>query len=199
MKLKNFPKTYKLLQEYLHLTFGNADIACPYWINKLSRRQILIFLRQNRIGVDCSGFVYNLANYLDKEKGGEGLARKLFNKKIFPRWNPAWRTSVQILTSNAKTREIKLSDIRVGDLIRLTSGRHVLFVIDVTGKYITYAHSSKFLTKKSGVHLGKIKVTDRLKGLEDQLWLEKTPKGESFGKKYFDPSQGDSLRRFNWW
>ncbi|EKD58117.1 MAG: hypothetical protein ACD_57C00026G0003 [uncultured bacterium] len=96
-------------------------------------------------------------------------------------------------------KKINLKDIGVGDLIRNRGGRHVLFVVESNNNSLTYVHSSTMLTKETGVHLGTIKIVDWEKGLEGQIWLEKTSDGENFGKKYFNPSNGDSIKRFNWW
>jgi len=234
MQLKKYPKTYKLLRDYLNLSFGSTLINCPYWINKvkkgirgpysgkgtpkqivraalvrarkknvqlgkLAKKELRAFLRQNRIGVDCSGLVFNLANSLDRERGGQGIAPRIFNRNKFPDWNPAWRASAEKLTNDKVAKKINLKDIGVGDLIRNRGGRHVLFVVESNNNSLTYVHSSTMLTKETGVHLGTIKIVDWEKGLEGQIWLEKTSDGENFGKKYFNPSNGDSIKRFIWW
>jgi len=234
MQLKKYPKTYKLLVDYMQIGFGETTVNCPYWINKLakgmrgpysgkgtpsqikhaaslrasklgidltrlSQSGLLTFLKQNRIGIDCSGLVYNLVDCFDKEKGGQGVAPRLFGSLDFPDWNPAWRANADKLTSHQVTRKVELTNVHVGDLIRLQNGKHVLFVVDKTSGSLSYVHSSRLLTKVTGVHLGKITIIDWGKGLEVQNWLEATPNGASFGQKYFNPVVGDSLRRFTWW
>jgi hypothetical protein len=231
---KDYPKSYRLLQNYLNLDFGNTKIKCPYWINKLDKkirgpfggkglpgqlvgavkRRALVqkikiaqlgeqelnqFLQKNRIGVDCSGFAYNLTNSIDRERGGNGIAEHLFGIKKFLNWNPAWRAGSKVLTDESVTKKVKTKNVQIGDIIRIDAGNHVMVVVSVKKKEITYAHSSKLLTRITGVHLGKIRIKDANKDLSYQEWEELTPAGDSLGRKYLFSEKGDGLRRFNWW
>lgn len=168
-------------------------------IGSFSKSQLLGFLKKERIGIDCSGFAYNFLNQMDKEKGGNGIADDLFKRKTFPDWNPAWRASVDVLTNKENSRELELKEVKIGDMIRIKGGRHMMVVVDISGKSIIYAHSSKVLTKKEGVHVAEILIRDLNTKLADQKWQEESQNGGNFGKESFSAAKGDSLRRFNWW
>jgi len=144
-------------------------------LETMSSVQIRQFMRQKRIGVDCSGFVFHVLNFLQPgfwqgSKMAPGTSK-----------NPARRLNAAALTSQENTSAVsKVADIRVGDLIPISFGGrkvdHVLIVVDINDKKITYAHSS-FKTPNDGPHLGKIKIVDKNLGLKEQEWLEKTKEG----------------------
>jgi hypothetical protein len=77
----------------------------------------------------------------------------------------------------------------------LKQGRHVAIVVKAVPRQLIYAHS----TYGAGPHLGKIQILDPNQGLDSQIWLEKTRKGENYGKKYFYPQKGDGVRRLKMW
>jgi hypothetical protein len=226
-------KTLSLLNDYLLLPFKHQRVACPYWINDLSKgikgpfsgkgtprqivsvayrrakalkinldslnkEELIVFLMDNRIGVDCSGFVFHLLNSLDKEKGGDGISRKYLKNIEIPGWRASWRVSADMLSSEEFTRKIKLEDIRPGDMIRLLKGKHVAFVVEVNTDSIVYAHSSTF-TMKRGCHLGKILIKNRDKELENQSWEELSMNGKNYKDFAFFPDSGDSVVRQVWW
>jgi len=217
-----------LFYQYSHLPLGGKEIVCPYWknnlrrmifgpfggkgkpgqiveatkkeaekaridLNKMREKEILKFMKRKKIGIDCSGFVFWLLEALDREKGGRGiglLARK---------------TNVKLLTSDKVSLAVEsLPKIKVGDLIRLNEGKHLAIVISLKKKAdgelveIEYAHSSN-QTFLPGVHLGKIKIVGPGQPLEKQIWLEKTKRGRNYGKNFYLPSEGDSIRRLKLW
>jgi len=176
-----------------------------------SESEIFAFMNENEIGVECSGFAYHLlhayvveilnkplSSILAKPKGIiNALVWVLFKQGIVRHVN------ADMLTSEKNTIKVAhLSDVRVGDLIRLsvkTPGDHVLLVVDVTKKLgviesITYAHSSYQRTVSQGPHTAHIRVIDSAKGLHDQDWQEKTPAGVSYSI-HFHPERGDGIRR----
>jgi len=168
-------------------------------LSRLNEHEVLEFLKQNRIGVDCSGFAYNLLNRMDKEKGGNGIADDIFAQKVFNNWNPAWRAGANILTGNKVSKSVALEDVALGDMIRLDNGRHVAVIVGKTNDKITYAHSSRALSRKKGVHLGTIHITDAKKGLLEQRWDERSANGRSLAKNFLNVKNGDGLKRFKWW
>lgn len=167
-------------------------------LQKLTYKQILNFMKKNRIGVDCSGLVFHLANCFDKETGGTGIANKLLENNKLPSWRAAWRVNANRLTDPEYTTEVSLANVRVGDMIRVMGGKHVFFVVEVVKNTIVYVHSSFLSTKESGVHLSKIKIINRQKDLSYQQWYEKTLDGKNYGKQHFNKNAGDSIRRFKW-
>jgi hypothetical protein len=169
--------------------------------------QITDFMVKQGIGIDCSGYVYNildkylqktkrvsLARYLLRYPGMVGrIERLLFSK------NRVRLINGTALTSDLNTIKInKISEIKPGDLLRLTPhdwpGKHPAIIIDINRQYLTYTHSSEY-SKIQGPHFAKIKIIDSNKGLESQQWLETTYYGENYGKILFDPQRGDSARR----
>jgi len=155
------------------------------------------FLEANRIGIDCSGFVYHLLNQLNKEKGGREISSIYLKDNKVPAWRASWRVNADMLTSNKFTKKIRLYFVQPGDLIRLLGGKHVAIVVKVEKNFIIYAHCSNY-TKVKGCHLGKIIIKDWFKNLEDQVWLEETENGESYKTNSYFPNLGDSLRRPMW-
>ncbi|KKR34388.1 MAG: hypothetical protein UT63_C0002G0033 [Candidatus Gottesmanbacteria bacterium GW2011_GWC2_39_8] len=211
---------YKFIEPFLKMRVGNKTVRCPYWMNKLQDGKVKVrgrfngkgtaqeiekalneavgkyhsnlplrkIAKKERIGIDCSGFVYQILEKIYQEKE---LGKKL--DEVFS--GGINRTNANTLTGSKFSQGVnKVSEINIGDLVRLMGGTHVLIVVKKTSKYITYAHSSDRRTKIKGVHLGKIVITDQNGDLSKQVWLEKSPEGDSFGK-YFRPGKGDSIFR----
>lgn len=180
------------------LVQATLDVAKMQKVNlgDLSIRQIENFMKKNRIGIDCSGLAYWLLDVLDKEKGGNGLEDDIPGAK----GRFLTRASVEMLTNDEVSKQInKISDVKVGDMIRVQEGKHMAVTIRIRKvkdqiKELVYAHSSN-LTKVKGVHTDKILIKNPDGGLENQIWQEKTAKGENYGKKYFWPERRDGVRR----
>lgn len=150
------------------------------------------FARRERIGIDCSGFVYRVLDELVSLKYRNCQIRKL--KGVFE--GGINKTSAWTLTSLTYCVPVKkISDIQIGDMIRLWSGKHIAIIIKLNGKEIIYAHSSSISTKMQGVHESTIGITDANKPLKKQCWEEETRRRENFGKKYFNPEVGDGVYR----
>ncbi len=142
-------------------------------LKRMSSEEVHAFMRSQKIGLDCSGFVFQVLAFLKPK----------FWKKL--QWgsgkslNPIRRFSAADLTSERNSKSIlKTGEIRKGDLIALSldnkSGKidHILIVVDVSPKKIIYAHSST-KTKVTGPHLGEIKIANPDLALEKQNWQEK--------------------------
>lgn len=172
-------------------------------LNKLTKEEILAFMKNKRLGVDCSGFVFWMLDTLDREKGGNGIADDIPGSS--GRFLPA-RANVMMLSSDEVSLPVKLKEVKVGDMIRLNNGKHVVIILRILRnvgdlekvKEIEYAHSSG-RTKIQGVHLGRIKVNDSLKGLEAQLWEEKAIDGQNYGQTNYLSQAGDNIRRLKIW
>jgi len=172
-----------------------------------SADQIRDFMVKHGIGVDCSGFVYNVLDEYLRASGQPGLAGRI---RRFPglkgradsllfRSRAVRRASASTLTSDLNTTHIeKAAEIKPGDMLRLThaswAGNHIAIVVEVTPKLITYAHSSVY-TPVTGTHFGQIKIVDKSLGLEKQRWLEQTSDGKNYGQDAFVPARGDAVRR----
>jgi hypothetical protein len=134
--------------------------------------------KRSRIGIDCSGLVYRLLNFIVQSNN----ERKIENlDQIFE--GGINKTNADKLTSSEYSTKIEnIKDIRTGDMIRIMSGKHLLAIIDVDQKSITYLHSSSINTKIKGVHKGKIMINNLNKRIELQTWLEETKNGKSYAK-----------------
>lgn len=132
-------------------------------LGKATAVEIRKFMIKNKLGIDCSGFVYHLLNYLLKKTGKGSLMDNGFPK--------ASSTNVEILTNRKFTIPVDgFENVKPGDLIRLTNqygGFHVFLVLDRNG-VITYAHSSENGNSK-GVCLEKISNDNLPKNL-DGIW-----------------------------
>lgn len=122
-------------------------------LDKASVEEIRDFLRQNKMGIDCSGFVYRMLNYLSQEVTGKSL-----EGHGLPH---VGRTNVNKLTSDEFSIPVKsFNESQPGDVIKLDSSSpdgipHAVIILDNKDGIVTYAHSSK-QTDPEGVHTGKI-------------------------------------------
>lgn len=91
----------------------------------LTDKEIYNFQKKNQIGIDCSGLVSNLLNFI---LGSNVL--------------PVTQTSANALTSIPLSVQVPLTDIQTADLIRQKNGHHVIFVIEKINDTIFYVHSS---------------------------------------------------------
>lgn len=149
------------------------------------------FAKRERIGIDCSGFVFHVLDKLIRLKYRGCPVPNL--SCVFPLGIK--RTNADIFTSRKYCLPIKkISDCHLGDMIRIMGGKHVAIILEVSSSYIVYAHSSQG-TKIPGVHFGEIKIINENKSLGQQQWLEETRRGENFGKRYFNPKKGDGVYR----
>lgn len=156
-----------------------------------NQKNFIKFARRNRIGIDCSGFVYQVLNQLVILEF-KNVKVKSINEVFTDGIN---KTDVKLISSQKFTDKIdKLVEIQLGDFIRLNGGRHVVLILTTDNNFISYVHSSD-LTQKTGVHLGNIKIVNKNQSLSNQVWLEKAKTGENFGKKYFKVNLGDGIYR----
>jgi hypothetical protein len=150
-------------------------------LSKMTSVQIRQFMKRKKIGLDCSGFAFQILEFLFP-----GFWRWL---KMAPgkSHNPIRRFNAAALALPENTVEVRrIDDARIGDLIPLRFKRrgsvdHVMVVVDVAKGKIVYAHSSS-ITPVSGPHLGEIRVVNSKKRLGEQEWLEMTREGRSLGK-----------------
>lgn len=177
------------IKEKLNKRLNNLPVDLKFEFTPETVRK---FAKRERIGIDCSGFVYRVldellhigyrnTNYknLDKVFGG-GIDK----------------TNVKRLTSPQYSREIRnIRDFKLGDIIRLWGGKHAVIIIRNNLKELVYAHSSSLSTKIQGVHTAIIQLVKVKRSLKDQKWLEEARTGENFGKKYFNPEKGDGVFR----
>lgn len=152
---------------------------------------LYLLAKQKRIGLDCSGFAYQMLGFFT----ASGIITKTRNPdEIFP--GGINRTNVKKLTDGKFSEIITAKeDVGTGDLIRMQGGNHILVVIGTGNGRIWYAHSSSAkYTRVSGVHLGEIIFTNKTGDLRSDTWEEKTVAGISYGRLLV-PEKGDGIYR----
>ena len=174
-------------QELLRLLSENAQSRAIAG----NQDNLRLLAKRNRIGIDCSGFIYRVWDFLIKHKFGKSEFLSLDD--IFP--GGINRTNAQSLTDKkAAVRINQIKEIQFGDCLRLNSGRHVAFIKEITAEKLVYIHASSSLTLIQGVHKGMILIKDSEKKLTDQVWLEEAGDGDTL-KKYFKTETGDGIWR----
>jgi len=179
-------------------------VACAYRIAKshkinldtLSKDELTCLLKEYRLGIDCSGFVFHLLNSIYKENHKENIADILLPNNTLPGWRAVWRCSASRLTSDDYSTAIQLDVVQAGDMIKTMGGSHVMIITEVNEDQITYAHSSYLSTKLEGVHLGVIKIDASDKDIKEQYWQEMTSDNKAYNRKFLLP--GDGFRRPKW-
>jgi hypothetical protein len=176
-------------------------------LQQASSAQIHHFMLENGIGIDCSGFVYNVLDKYLLETLGKSLGKFVqiypgikgkIEQRIFSH-NRVRKCSAKTLTSDLNTIKISaVKDIQPGDMIRFTlptwAGKHIGIITEVIKDTIIYAHSGE-KSKEGGPHFAEIKILDPQKDLGEQKWLEKHENGSSYKEHAFHPEKGDSVRR----
>jgi len=187
----------------LQITRATNKAAKDYKVdlNQLTPAEIRKFMEHHRIGVDCSGFVFHMADALDRERGGQGIWKKVEGV----RGKGVNRVNAFCLTNKKNSLTIrKVGQIQVGDFIRFNGGRHIAIVTRIKREKkgppieVTYAHSGR-LSSITGVHLAKFLVEDPEKDLNKQNWFEKTRKGYDFLATSFSEKEGDGIKRLKIW
>jgi len=171
-------------------------------LKKLDAEDLKKFLVDHHLGIDCSGLVYHV---LDTELKAHGL-RSLNKYLKFPFIKNPFRKLLTILrpVESAGVRTIcheqncvpvnEISKIQPGDLVAIIGGgekqdrNHVLIVHEVTNVgdevVIHYTHSMQWLGDgeyNHGVRQSEIQITDKNKGLLDQIWFE--PEALTYARK----------------
>lgn len=173
----------------------DAAIEDKIKLKNLNSEEIYKFMKKKRIGLDCSGFTYQLLNFLDFQKGGDGLDNTVAGTGGMG----IRKVNADSLTNSTNSLAVELIDqIRIGDTIRFRRGKHVAVVVSVSDQEILYVHISSF-SEIPGPHLSTIKIIDKKRSLKDQIWLEKTIGNKNYGRQYFKPEFGDSIRRLKIW
>lgn len=155
-----------------------------------SAEQIRGFMEAHLLGIDCSGFVYWMLDYLLKQIGEGGMEQIGFPV--------ASKTNVNLLTSDQFTVFIdQVGKIQSGDVIKFTKGGgdlpHILIIMEKTPQKIIYAHSSG-VSEIPGVHRGMIEITLAKGNLQQQQWSEKLNNGKLLAD-CLNLAAGDGIRR----
>lgn len=157
-------------------------------LNEMTNEQIREFMMDQKVGLDCSGFIVHVLNYWLVQQGDSRLIKYLefpnnsFVAKAKRKLRPVEQIGANLLTNEENCKVIKnLNDVRPGDLIRSKGQRrnahHVSLISEVTlednkVKEIEYVHSISGYGNQNGLRFGKIIITDPEKDLASQTWTE---------------------------
>ena len=160
---------------------------------KMDEKQIREFMKERRIGIDCSGMLYHMYDRWLKASRHKGLYHHIKFPYKSPlgrlklRLRPAENIGANLLTSELNTDKIPLADIRPGDLIRSKSrskhvAHHVIVITKVAIehnviRWFEYFNSTYEYGADNGVRDGKVEITDIGQELRDQKWLDASEDG----------------------
>lgn len=173
-------------------------------LKKLDATGLKKFLVDSHLGIDCSGLAYHLLDAELKSRGLGGLNKHLkfpFIKnpfrKLLTLFRPVESAGVRTISHEQNSVEVKLSDVKPGDLIAILGTgekqdrNHVLIIHKVTGVpspfegeglpagkgevVIHYTHSMQWPSDgqyNHGVRQSEIEIIDKNKNILEQIWFE---------------------------
>lgn len=204
------------IDRYFELKINGAEVRCPYFINlggylkdavhagkgspeeiealvnSMTKESDPVKLRrlmnENGIGVECSGFIYNVYDYwLRKEEKGTLAdylpAVNILNprKYLSRRFKPKNSMGADEFTRPPFSDAINIRNVEPGDLIRTRNGRHVLLIVEVeyendVPRRLFYAQSNRYTDdakkdEKNGVRKGVIELDETL-DLGKARWID---------------------------
>lgn len=160
-------------------------------LRRASGDEIRSFMHEQKLGIDCSGLVYQLYDSALKKLGYRGMRSIGFGK--------ASSVNVQTLTTDKYSRliEDKIVNFRPGDMIRFTGKQpgewHVMMILAVSETELLYGHSSAH-NNPDGVANYRIRVLDKDKSIKEQDWNDLTNEGINRKSEYI-PERGDGIYR----
>jgi hypothetical protein len=179
-------------------------------LTQLTENDMRDFMRSEGIGIDCSGYVCHIVSTWIKSHNGGSLHKLIkvppmsFIKRIIFASRTIENISSEVLTSELNCTKVEISDVHVGDLIRLKGikqGHHLAIIVKVDKKddvvtMITYTHSAERYSPNDGVRVGQIEIVDQNLPLKDQRWLELDENGECWTLQgYLNQLDDNGLRR----
>ena len=180
-----------------------------FCLEEANEEEIREFMKEEGIGVECSGFVSNILDkWLKCTKQGSLYSNiKFENKNIFDAIikyiRPVQNISADLLTNKNNTIPVELKDVQAGDLIRfkgLKTGHHIAIITEVKkkskGKMVKYLHSTAHYEKDNGVKKGEILVKDESRDLGEQEWKEVDENNKCWTLKQYQRKKYDNgIRR----
>lgn len=161
--------------------------------------EIKKLLVENNIGIECSGFAYHVLNEKFKIKDkGEMKSQIKFPYvkgvigKIRTMIRPVENIDVKTFAHDENSSVVELDHARVGDIITMTKGAgagvrdHILIINQIElednlPKTLYYVHAVAWPTDGeygTGIHKGKIEITNLKKSILEQDWEELEKTGE---------------------
>lgn len=167
-------------------------------LNNATTEEVRAFLQQEKIGIDCSGFIAQiLSTYMKETNQGKLVSKLKFEQNnlfmsLRRKLRPIENIGAKTLTSELNCEKIdNLNDIKPGDLIRAKgkqkNAQHIGMVVEVvhsdkvgtelghdsdTIVSFKYVNSHRYYGDKNGVRYGEVIITDQSGGLKDQDWKD---------------------------
>lgn len=162
-------------------------------LENMSADQIRSFNRQNGIGVDCSGFSYQLTRHIYAEIGGVDFDQKVVGVNSL---YGITKVSSDYLTNDHNSILITdVNQVKPGDLIRGMGGVHSLVVVSRNNDWLRCAHSSDGVPAV-GVSIFDIHIVKKDGGILEQYWSERNVNGIYFNERLQVKSKpGDGIWR----
>lgn len=159
-------------------------------IDSASALEIADFMRDQKLGIDCSGLVYQLFDKAFKEMGYGGMEEIGFPK--------ASLSNVALLTSPEYAIRVDetASNLQPGDMFMFGGKKdewHVMMIISVDSRMIEYVDSSRY-NDPDGVAKHKIRIVDQNKSVKDQEWNHVLNTGETRQSRYKTASEDGIYR-----
>jgi hypothetical protein len=173
-------------------------------LEKASSKEIRQFMQKEGIGIDCSGLIAHILDtWLKAEKRGNlksniDFPKMSFFKRLAINIRPIENINADLLTNEKNTNPIDLKNVIVGDLLRLKGikqGHHIAIITNVKDNEIEYTHSTKHYGEDNGIRIGKIRIKDKNKDLDQQEWLEKDGNGVCWTLKQYTKQKEDNGTR----
>jgi len=153
----------------------------------MSIHEIREFLVKRHIGIECSGFICQVLDYMLRKQKKKHIWKYLIYPKtgIYRRiarfLRPIENIPAEMLTNDTNSKPVKnLNNMKPGDIIRLKGlrgGYHVMLISrikkeDGTIKEFEYVHATRWYNDQHGVRKGTVIVKDPKKRLSDQIWTD---------------------------
>lgn len=161
--------------------------------DSLSNQTLKKFLVDNKIGIECSGFIYHVLEAESVARNLEHLNKKIsfinckgIIAKLRCSIRPIENCDVETFASNENSRIIELQDIAPGDFIAMTSNLedkyrdHILVIHEVQKENnqtikIRYSHSVAYPEDGiygTGIRQGLIEINNINLPITDAKWIE---------------------------
>lgn len=156
-------------------------------LKKMTVDQVREFMKDQNIGIDCSGFIVHVLNYWLTQQGDKPLVHYIkfpdntILSRIKRKLRPVERIGANLMTNSENTELVQIKNVRPGDFIRSKGPRrnahHISLVSEVTEingnvTEIEYVHSINGYGDENGVRFGKILINDQNDELKNQVWTE---------------------------
>jgi hypothetical protein len=153
------------------------------------QQSIRLFLIDNDLGVECSGFVTQILRAHFLENANFDLARKFYKisarrllRYFIAKLRPVENISVRVWADDRNTEKLRdWKQAAAGDIIVILEKKlpavrnHIILITARDGQIIKYAHARAWSSEgryNHGVSEGEIKIIAPDKGILEQEWRE---------------------------